>query len=126
MRKARLRNRSEPTIALINVVFLMLVFFMVAGTIATPIDPDLTLVDTRDLDGRAPADALVIMADGTLRHRGVPVAGPEPYLSSLSDLGLARVVPDRETPAEVLLAVSRALRAAGVDRIVIVTEKALP
>ena len=27
-------NRREPTIALINVVFLMLVFFMVAGTIA--------------------------------------------------------------------------------------------
>ncbi len=34
MRRARTASKREPTIALINIVFLMLVFFMVAGTLA--------------------------------------------------------------------------------------------
>ncbi|HBR39356.1 MAG TPA: biopolymer transporter ExbD, partial [Sulfitobacter pontiacus] len=40
-RFAKSKPQREPTIALINIVFLMLVFFMVAGTLAQPLDPDL-------------------------------------------------------------------------------------
>lgn len=39
MRAHRQKSEREPTIALINIVFLMLVFFMVAGTLAAPLDP---------------------------------------------------------------------------------------
>ena len=46
-----LARPKEPTIALINVVFLMLVFFMIAGTLAPPLDPDLSLIKAEDLDG---------------------------------------------------------------------------
>ena len=45
-RFAKSKPQREPTIALINIVFLMLVFFMVAGTLAQPLDPDLKLVET--------------------------------------------------------------------------------
>ena len=47
MRKRRQGTRREPTIALINIVFLMLVFFMVAGTLSTPLDKDVPLVRIR-------------------------------------------------------------------------------
>lgn len=125
MRAPPPRRRSEPTIALINVVFLMLIFFMVAGTLAPPLDPELSLVNTRELEGREPADALVLTASGTLRYRGAEVDGPGPYLDSLPDLSLARIVPDRNAPAPDLLRVTRALRQAGAERVLIVTEQAL-
>ena len=125
MRMRTPRPKSEPTIALINIVFLMLVFFMVAGTLAAPVDTDLDLVDTRELEGREPANALVVTAEGTLRYRGQDVDSPAPYLATLTDRRVVRVLPDRNAPAAALLHVSRELRAAGAERVMIVTEKAL-
>ena len=69
------RRKQEPTLALINIVFLMLIFFLVACTPAPPRDPDLTLVETRDLEGREPPNAVVVRADGSLSYRGQPVEG---------------------------------------------------
>lgn len=117
----------EPTIALINVVFLMLIFFMVAGTIAAPMEQDLSLVQTEDLDGTTPPDALVIRADGTLRFRGEEIASAEAYAADLpeADRGTLRVVPDRDLPAARLVEIAAALRAAGAERVMVVTERAL-
>ena len=130
MRRAPIRTKPEPTIALINIVFLMLIFFMVAGTLAPPKDPDVTLVNTNDLDSREPNYALVITADGALRYRGAPVSDPTLYLADLEFGGeeaphIARILPDRDAPATALLAVARDLRAGGADKVMIVTEKAL-
>lgn len=126
----RRRPRSaarEPTIALINVVFLMLVFFMVAGTIAAPLDPSLSLVRTADLEGRAPPDALVIDADGALSYRGEAVASAAAHARSLpaEARGAIRVVPDRDLPAAELVRVATELRGAGAERVLIVTERGL-
>lgn len=120
-------NRREPTIALINVVFLMLVFFMVAGTIAPPLDGDLTLVRAEDLEGRAPPDALVIHPDGTLSFRGVPVSSVADHARSLPEerRETVRIVPDRDLPASDLVMVAAALREAGAQRILVVTERGL-
>lgn len=125
IRRPNKRRKPEPTIALINVVFLMLIFFMVAGTLSPPIDPDLQLVKTRDLDGRDPANALVIAEDGTLRYRGRAVDNVSPYVADLNDGTTARILPDRNAPAERLIAISRELRAAGAEKVLILTEKAL-
>ncbi|MEM7519993.1 MAG: biopolymer transporter ExbD [Pseudomonadota bacterium] len=130
MRRSPPRSKPEPTIALINIVFLMLIFFMVAGTLSPPIDPDVTLVNTRDLEGREPNFALVITAEGGLRYRGQEVADVQPYLRDLTfdddDGGnVARILPDRDAPAPILLQVARDLRAGGAERVLIVTEKAL-
>lgn len=125
MRRPLPRRKPEPTIALINIVFLMLVFFMVAGTLAAPLDPELTLVNTRDLEGREPADALIVTKAGTLRFRGQDVGDPGTYLSALGEGAAARIIPDRAAPARAILAISRQIRAAGVEKVLIVTEKAL-
>ena len=74
------RLQREPTIALINVVFLMLVFFLIAGTVAAPIDDELSLIKTRDLDGTSPPEGLVIHADGRLEAAGAET-GIQGYLA---------------------------------------------
>lgn len=123
IRQTRLRSTRDSTIPLINVVFLMLIFFLIAGTIAPPLDPDLSLVNTAELDGREPPDALVLHQDGTLSFRGQPVdltafiAGQEP--------GPVRIVPDRNAPAPRLMEVTNELRRLGAPSVFVVTEQAL-
>ena len=121
------KPKREPTIALINVVFLMLVFFMVAGTISQPLDEDLKLIDTKDLEGREPPYALVLHSDGTLSYRNQGVTGGQAYLALRPDLlgQTVRIVPDRGVAARSLLQVSDTLRAAGAHSVVIVTERAV-
>jgi len=127
MRRQRIRTEREPTIALINIVFLMLIFFLVAGTLAVPLDKDLRLVNTAQLEGSPPADALVLHADGRMTNRGAEIASVAEFVAGLPEETRTRVriVPDRELPAAVLVAQGRALRNAGAERIVIVTERGL-
>lgn len=117
------RKQRDSTIPLINVVFLMLVFFLIAGTVAAPLDPDLSLVQTRDLEGRDPPDALVLHADGRLTFRGQAVT-PEAYLAA-QDSGVTRIVPDRDVAATRLMAVTGALRRGGATSVILVAERAL-
>ncbi|MEM6385211.1 MAG: biopolymer transporter ExbD [Pseudomonadota bacterium] len=127
MQRMRRKKKGEPTIALINIVFLMLIFFLVAGTVAQPLDGDLKLVETSDLEGREPPDAIVIREDGTLSYRGEPVGDTRALAQRFSPEQLQRVkvVPDRELDASRLVEVSRDLRALGASSVVIVTERAL-
>ncbi len=127
MRRIRRKRKSEPTIALINIVFLMLIFFLVAGTLAQPLDSALELVNTEDLESRPPPDALVVHEDGTLTYRGDAVADAADYAATLDEEALTRVlvVPDRDLGADRLVEVSRTLRRAGASSVIIVTERAL-
>ncbi|GFE64685.1 hypothetical protein KIN_17590 [Litoreibacter roseus] len=122
-----LRSKREPTIALINIVFLMLVFFMVAGTLSPPLDRDLSLVNTRDLDARPPPDALVIHSDGQMSFRGVGMPDAATYMSTLEQDAQTevRIVPDQTLPAAQLVAIGQDLRRAGARKVIIVTERGL-
>jgi biopolymer transport protein ExbD len=125
--RARAAAQKEPTIALINIVFLMLIFFMIAGTLAVPLDKDVTLIEARDLEGREPPDALVVHADGRLSYRGAPVADGAAYVAGLSaaERAAVRIVPDRALPARALVQLGNELRAAGAERVLLVSERAL-
>lgn len=108
---------------MINVVFLMLVFFLIAGTVAPPLDPDLTLVDTSGLEGREPPDALVLRRDGTLRFRGTPT-DPAAYMVDAGSEPV-RIVPDRDVSATRLIEITGMLRRLGASSVILVTERAL-
>jgi len=127
LRKHQTSSRREPTIALINIVFLMLIFFLIAGTLAAPLEGDIKLVDTAGLDGAAPPDALVLNASGQLSFRAETIT-PEAYIAQASDSERAtlRLVPDRAVSAAILVETASALKAAGAGSILLVTEKALP
>ena len=101
----------------------MLIFFLIAGTVAPPLDTDLQLVDTSGLEGREPPDALVLREDGTLSFRGTLIDA-DTYMSTYSD-GPVRIVPDRNAGGVRLIEVSAMLRALGASSIVLVTERAL-
>ena len=126
--KSETRPSREPTITLINVVFLMLIFFMIAGSLAPPLSKSVQLVETRDLEGREPPDALIIRADGTLEYRGAELTNAEAYVERAAiDLPLdaVRIVPDRSLPAVTLKQVSDALRGLGASKVYVVTERGL-
>lgn len=126
LRRPSKRRQSEPTIALINIVFLLLVFFMIAGALAPPLDQGISLVNAEDLEGRAPPDAAVVFPDGRMTYQGieVDVAG---YLSQLGKAGEdgVRIVPDRDLPAKFLTRLVGELRDAGAAKVWLVTEKGL-
>ncbi|WP_441347520.1 ExbD/TolR family protein [Shimia sp. MMG029] len=105
----------------------MLIFFMIAGTLAPPLDQSVSLVRTTELEGREPPDTLVIRADGSLWLRGVPKASIADFLSTLEEEAKStiRIVPDRDLPAKRLMIHTRNLRENGAERVLIVTERAL-
>lgn len=125
--RQKIQSEREPTIALINIVFLMLVFFMIAGTLAPPLDREIRLVSTADLEGVAPPDTLVIHKDGRLSFRGEDVTDAAAHIAALTEEARAalRVVPDRDLPARDLVKLGNALRAAGAERVILVSERAL-
>lgn len=123
IRPAPPRRMRDSTIALINVIFLMLIFFLIAGTVAIPLDPDLELVDTTGLEGREPPDALVLHKDGTLSFRGA-ATDPASYMTG-HEPGPVRIVPDREASGPRLIEVTGALRRLGAPSVILVTEQAL-
>ena len=127
MRSARPKRRREPTIALINIVFLMLVFFLVAGTLSRPLDGDLDLVRTADLEGALPPDTLVLHPDGRMSYRGEPIGGVEDFLAQRTEdeRKTVRLVPDRALPASDLVRLARELRGAGAESVMVVTQRAL-
>lgn len=123
------RRQGEPTLPLINIVFLMLIFFLAAAQLARPLDPELQLIDTSDPNIVPPPDAVVLRADGQVEFRG-EVRAPTEIWSALSqETGnpetVVRVVPDRRSAARDLIVLANALREAGAGAVHIVTEKAL-
>lgn len=123
IRYVRPRRKRDSTIPLINVVFLMLIFFLIAGTVAPPLDPELQLVDTSELEGRDPPDALVLNEDGELSFRGLQT-DPESFMASHEE-GPVRIVPDRNVSGQRLMEVTGDLRRYGAPSVFLVTEQAL-
>ena len=120
----------EPTLALINVVFLLLLFFVVTGTIVYQHDrsilPPTSLLLT---PGKAPADAVYVDAEGALSFRGEPhdAAAIARLLQAErqgEDSDAARtvqLVADRSLNARTLLGIVQDLRDQGLHSLSIVT-----
>lgn len=121
-------RQSEPTLPLINIVFLMLVFFLVAAQVARPIDAELNLVRTDDPNVVPPADVLVVHKDGRVTWRGAAADPKVVYETLVAEgyVGPARILPDRDAPAMAVMDLVRIFqRDTEAAKIVIVTERAL-
>lgn len=126
-RLAKRKQQREPTIALINIVFLMLVFFMVAGTLSPPLEQGVNLIETKNLDGQAPDGALVIFADGRAMFDGAeqPDIGQMVESLPIEARKVFKILPDRALPAQTLIAITRTLREAGIQKVILVSERAI-
>lgn len=120
----RLTER-ESTIPLINVVFLMLIFFLVAGTIAPPISGDVNLSTTEEAPQSPPAAALYADAEGVLSWNGAAISAQEFAQNHAPEDGEpVRLGADRDLPAATLIDLLGELRALGLADVVLVTERA--
>lgn len=125
MKKARRKADRDPVISLINIVFLILIFFMVTGTLTNSDRDGVSFIQTTDLECCQDGSALVITNDGTLRYAGLVLPSVDAFLTARDGLETTtRVLPDSELPAIELLAIIKELRAAGVQDILVVTENA--
>lgn len=125
----RTSRKPENTIALINVVFLMLIFFLVAGTLAPAPDNKVDFITLTAKDPAAPPDMLYIRADGTLTWRGnqLPLSDHvqrwENLQSGATQALPLRIAADRSLPALDLLDTIDDLRKAGVNQITLIAER---
>ncbi|HEX5677930.1 MAG TPA: biopolymer transporter ExbD [Alcanivorax sp.] len=69
------RPPLEPVLPLINVVFLLLIFFMVAGQLAPRPEGDVEAPDSASADTKENPEQLMLVLDkqGRLLHQGEPV-----------------------------------------------------
>ena len=122
MKRRRLKAPRDPVISLINIVFLILIFFMVAGSLSSPPDPSIRFVQTEDLDCCVSPDAVAIDPFGQLRRGGIPIDRKSLLNSQHLRVTPLRLLPDRDLPAAQLLELVKELLANGQADIIIVTE----
>ncbi len=122
------RRPFETMVPLINIVFLLLIFFMLAGTLQPPDDIEVDLPAGVVDDKRASEDVvLYVEADGFV-HLGdlVMDAALAPYMlrKFLDDGGIFNVAikADENAPAHSLIQLMEGLRNVGVREVNLVTE----
>ena len=108
----RAREPHENTIPLINVVFLLLVFFIVAGTLSAPRDNSVELASARSFDPASLDPFMIyITAEGALRVGGAEKSMADAVAeASQSDRAHLTVVPDRNLGAARMLTILAELR----------------
>ncbi|MDJ0932744.1 biopolymer transporter ExbD [Breoghania sp.] len=124
------RARTDNIIALINVVFLMLIFFLFAGSVEPNDTNDITPPDVSvEREKTDTGGALVVLTDGTMRL-GKTVISPEALVAAIRAevQGNAeqplRIVADKSLPATVLNEILARAREAGREKIILVARQA--
>lgn len=121
--RQRRRPQGDPTIALINIVFLMLIFFIVAGTLAKAPEKGIEFVTSDTFECCAPPDAVAISATGELMFGGEHYASTRQYLAAATPIGKTlQILPDRRLPARELLRILTELRAGGAQKILLLSQ----
>ncbi|MBK1708773.1 MULTISPECIES: biopolymer transporter ExbD [Marichromatium] len=123
------RRQRDPMSGLVDVVLLLLVFFLLVGTLEPPsplpVTPPEAAPGERLPDGRL---RLVLAADGRLALAGVPITRAEldaEIAARVADEpGRAIAVEaDADTPSGTLLDLLAILRAQGVDALSLITRE---
>lgn len=125
------REFGEPVIPLINIVFLLLIFFMLAGTLAMPepfpVDPP----EARSGEQADDAEGVILLGrDGALAFEGQELADDdslvrviESRLQAEPDVDL-QLKADGNVASARLLDVMDRLREAGAERLLLLTTRA--
>jgi len=123
------RRRREPVInlaPLVDIVFLLVIFFMVTSTFITPetgLPVDLPQAVTGD-EQPSGAPTVVVSADGVAYWQGKPVADDQLLASLQAELAANRagtviLRADRKTPHGRVVQVMDIIRRAGAKRVAI-------
>lgn len=118
------KEREENIIPLINVVFLMLMFFLIAGALKSFSTQDIKLPNLKQAEKlQRDAMQLLISEDGSLVFDGQTILKNDlqNYLSrNFSNLKEAKslsIIADKNLEASVLIEVLEAIKAADVEKV---------
>lgn len=116
------RRAYDAVVPLINIVFLLLIFFMLAGTLG-PTDPVAVDLPDGQMDDSDASDAAMVYmeADGIV-WQGGQIMDAQRAADHLRELDRVAIKADAAAPAHELLVLMEALRDAGIDEITLVTE----
>ncbi|WP_417477123.1 ExbD/TolR family protein [Maricaulis sp.] len=121
------RPPVEAALPLINIVFLLLIFFLMAGSMQSPIEKSIMApsqaVSFDDVEF-VPADWLYLAADGRLVFRGDAVELADIAGTLIEDRGV--LFADSETPGASINAVLRAYETAGSQGVLLITARETP
>jgi biopolymer transport protein ExbD len=125
---AKPRRRQDFTLTMINIVFLLLLFFLTTGSLTNSDEAQTTVPSTETLPmEKLPRPLLLIGKDGRLSLDGTPVAadGMGPTIKArLDSQGIApalNVLADRAMPATHFLDMVDRLRAVGIEVRIVTT-----
>ena len=110
------RRRPDFSLATVNIVLLLVLFFLVAGTIVAENEGGIELPETVDLPlAELPRPLVVLAPDGTVALDGVAMP-LDAIAARLSDTGAREVylLTARDTPAQRLLDTLAVLEPAGL------------
>lgn len=115
---------SAWVLQFINIVFLILLFFLVGGTIAETPNPDiLPPITLQSNSANPPQDALYVDATGETRFHG-QVQTVESFIATGAKANeQLSIIADRRLPAHALLKVIAKLNVAGLTDLKLVTVK---
>ncbi|PWG63720.1 ExbD/TolR family protein [Spiribacter halobius] len=125
--QARPRNDDERILPLINVVFLLLIFFMIAGQLSATDAFRVEPAESRS-EGRPEREDILVLvgADGRLAVDDEEIA-PEALVGNLrerlegQDAVRVRLKADARAAATEVVAIMEQLRSAGVERLQLLT-----
>lgn len=119
---------AENTVSLINIVFLMLIFFLLAGNLSAPPERGFQFPKTSSFTatGQAPVKAVSVSREGEILIDGhmTTQSGLPGILQNLPAERKTRplkLIADRRLEAKALIGIVGVLRAGGFSKITIVT-----
>ncbi|MBB5516299.1 biopolymer transport protein ExbD [Rubricella aquisinus] len=114
------RAPQDGIVPMINIVFLLLVFFLMTATLVPAPEEDVTLAEATGAEADTEPSTLVLRGDGMILYDGMEgEAALARLLSGQPERVYIRA--DRAAPADRLIAVAKGLTAEGVSDIAIVT-----
>ena len=119
----RAPNRSENIIPMINVGFLLLMFFMLSAQVAPPDPFDVKLPFSEASSVQAEEDTLFVAADGSLGYAGLTDENVWPALNARSSDDPLSLRADAGLDASKLAALLPKLAQAGIPSVLLVTGK---
>ncbi|MDA7948935.1 MAG: biopolymer transporter ExbD [Hyphomicrobiaceae bacterium] len=124
--EASKRSGDENIVPMINIVFLLLIFFLLSGTLSQRPPFELDPVSTTlQPPSEAPQNGLFVSAKGDLYFRGEMISVQAlSHAVSAAD-GNLEVVVDRRLPGGLLFPILEALASSGNEKVRLVTERSI-
>lgn len=125
----RLKDENS-TIALINIVFLMLIFFLIAGTIVPPIDKNILPIHSDQTEDAEFKNILIVRRNGELFAQGKSTTMQQ-FISNFKRnvdnfKTPIRILPDKNLEAITLISIINQLQSSNASTIHIITERMSP